>query len=189
MGVGTGVGVGVQVGVGVGWLLIVTYSVSSTLLLAEATSFTQALPVEQAFSPRDVPAVVTSRLTAELDELQEELESSQWELILNLVFVPDGDTLLAVHVMDWFTCMEDREHVRSPLTTGVGTSVGVGVQVGVGVGTLIVTCSVSSTTLVAETNSFTQALPDLQARSRMDTGAVAAAVVSWLNDELGELQE
>ncbi len=58
-------------------MLIVTYSVSSALLLAEATSLTQALPVEQAFSLRDVPAVVTSRLTAELDELQEELDSSQ----------------------------------------------------------------------------------------------------------------
>ncbi len=116
--VAVGAGVGVGTGVGVGWLLIVTYSVSSTLLLAEATSLTHALPVEQAFSLRDVPAVVTSRLPAELDELQEELESSQWELILNLVFVPDGDTLLAVHVMVWFTRMEDREHVRFPLTGG-----------------------------------------------------------------------
>ncbi len=123
----TGVEVAVGTGVGVGWV-IVTYSVSSTVLVAEATSLTQALPDEQAFSPMDTAAAVTSRLPDELAELQEAFESSQWELILNFIFVPDGDTLLGMHVMVLFTCIEDGEHDRSPL--GVEVATGVDVAVG-----------------------------------------------------------
>ncbi len=131
-----GVEVAVGTGVGVGWV-IVTYSVSSTVLVAEATSLTQALPDEQAFSPMDTAAAVTSRLPDELAELQEAFESSQWELILNFIFVPDGDTLLGMHVMVWSNCMEDGEQDNSPVT-GVEVATGVDVAVGLSLTVMVV---------------------------------------------------